>query len=77
MNNLDTLLKRMKDLCGIYWGDWDGEEEGTYQIECAEIAEYDVEELFDELDYEVLEKTWFSGSEYDGYHYIIKLHEGD
>lgn len=77
MTDLQKLLKDLKDLCGKYWGDWDGEEEGTYQIECIEAAEYDVDELLEDYDYKVLEKSWFSGSEFDGYLYTIKLHEGD
>ena len=75
--DLDKLLKRLKETCGKYWGDWDGDEPGTYQIECMDDMEYDVDDILDELDYEVLEKNWFSGSEFDGYLYVIKLHEGD
>jgi len=75
--DLQRLLKDLQEMCGKYWGDWAGDEEGTYNIECMDDMEYDVDDLLDEYGYEVLEKSWFSGSEFDGYLYTIRLHEGD
>ena len=70
---LDQMLEELEKTCGKYWGDWKGDEEGTYQIECMDGMEYDVEEIIEIYDFEILEKTWFSGSEFDGYLFTIKL----
>lgn len=75
--DIDRLEAAIKKKVGDnYWLETEDDSESpVIEIQVYEVFAKDVQEILKDFGYEVLECTWFSGSEYDGYKFTVKKGE--
>lgn len=71
--DLTKLFKEVEDLVGTKYC-WFGEEyNNQVDIQVIDGAEDDVRELIVENGFEIIDESWFTGSDYDGYLFTVKV----
>ena len=71
--NLPELLKEIKELVGSKYSWFSEEHEGKIDIQVVDDAEDDVREMIKKSGFKIVDEFWFSGSNYDGCKFTIKV----
>ena len=69
--DLDKLCDELEDLCGSHIWICDPCN-GEIEIQISEDYADEVEEIIEKNDFEILDSSWFSGSDFDGYVITIR-----